>query len=291
MPSIKKAFTLIELLVVIAIIAILAAILFPVFAQARESARTISCLSNVKEISLGVTMYVQDYDERFPMWISTAAANGQPGDVSNALYGKTDPDGGGYTYNYTGWDKMVAPYLKNRAIFHCPDTFGPGNDWSNPAKDNTDWTGTTNYAINARLAGHSWNSWTVPAKMASIQWPAVAILIAEDGGQTSTGATTADNNNDGAGEWGWSGDQKAALFSDAGSNAVPGPRVHHKGGANYGFADGHAKWYSGGAMGIQNVGTTTINGIVLPGTATDASVLAALDYSGNKPTFHISPSN
>ena len=72
MPVTKKAFTLIELLVVIAIIAILAAILFPVFAQARESARTISCLSNEKEISLAILMYVQDYDERYPQWISTA---------------------------------------------------------------------------------------------------------------------------------------------------------------------------------------------------------------------------
>lgn len=63
----RNGFTLIELLVVIAIIAILAAILFPVFAQARESARTTSCLSNMKQIGLGVKMYAQDYDEEFPM--------------------------------------------------------------------------------------------------------------------------------------------------------------------------------------------------------------------------------
>src|SRR5438045_6915999 len=62
----KRAFTLIELLVVIAIIAILAAILFPVFAQARASARQISCLSNVKQFALGVLMYAQDYDEIIP---------------------------------------------------------------------------------------------------------------------------------------------------------------------------------------------------------------------------------
>jgi prepilin-type N-terminal cleavage/methylation domain-containing protein len=64
----RRGFTLIELLVVIAIIAILAAILFPVFAQAREAARASSCLSNVKQLSLGMMMYVQDYDERFPNW-------------------------------------------------------------------------------------------------------------------------------------------------------------------------------------------------------------------------------
>jgi len=288
---IKRAFTLIELLVVIAIIAILAAILFPVFAQARESARQVSCLSNEKEISLAILMYVQDYDEHYPQWISTATVNNQPPDVSNALYGQPDPDGGGYKYAFTGWDKMVAPYIKNRAIFHCPDTFGPGNDWSNPGKTNCDWTGTLNYAINGRLAGHNWNNWAGTVKLASVQWPATAILLAEDGSQSCTGAVTADNNGDGSGGWQWSNDQKAALFSDGGNNAVPGPRVHHKGGSNYAFTDGHAKWYPGGAMGLLSVGTTTINGVALPGTATDASVGTAMDYSGTRATFHISPSN
>jgi prepilin-type N-terminal cleavage/methylation domain-containing protein/prepilin-type processing-associated H-X9-DG protein len=291
MPKFKKAFTLIELLVVIAIIAILAAILFPVFAQARESARQISCLSNEKQISLGLLMYVQDYDERFPMWLNTGGLGGTQ-DVSNPLFNKTDPDGGGYTYQYTGWDKMIAPYVKERGIFHCPDGFGPGNDWSNPGKGNSCWTGTLNYAINARLAGHSGNAWATATKLASIQWPATAILISEDGDQTSTGATSADNNNDTAGEWGWSGDQKQALFYCAGSGTVPGPRVRHKGGSNYAFTDGHAKWYNGTSMGIIDVGTTTSsNGVVVPGTATDASVLKVLDYSGTRPTFHINPGN
>src|SRR5947209_8124039 len=63
----RRGFTLIELLVVIAIIAILAAILFPVFAQAREKARSISCLSNIKQTTLSAVMYVQDYDEKFPI--------------------------------------------------------------------------------------------------------------------------------------------------------------------------------------------------------------------------------
>lgn len=63
----KRAFTLIELLVVVAIVAILAAILFPVFARARENARRTSCLSNMKQIGLGIMLYTQDYDERLPM--------------------------------------------------------------------------------------------------------------------------------------------------------------------------------------------------------------------------------
>src|ERR1041384_492992 len=86
----KKAFTLIELLVVIAIIAILAAILFPVFAQAREKARAITCTSNMKELSLAWLMYVQDYDETFPL---TAAQR---------------PDTGAQYY----WMEMVDPYVK-----------------------------------------------------------------------------------------------------------------------------------------------------------------------------------
>jgi len=72
----NRAFTLIELLVVIAIIAILAAILFPVFARAREQARKTSCLSNMKQIGLGIGMYVQDYDEKYFAWSSQCAHSG-----------------------------------------------------------------------------------------------------------------------------------------------------------------------------------------------------------------------
>jgi|SwirhisoilCB2_FD_contig_81_945294_length_1247_multi_3_in_0_out_0_1 prepilin-type N-terminal cleavage/methylation domain-containing protein/prepilin-type processing-associated H-X9-DG protein len=103
-------FTLIELLVVIAIIAILAAILFPVFAQAREKARSISCLSNVKQINLGFQMYMQDYDEA---WLF------RPG--SDVNYGSCS-----WRYicddnlPYEDWDDVVQPYLKNYQIVSCP---------------------------------------------------------------------------------------------------------------------------------------------------------------------------
>ena len=96
----RNGFTLIELLVVIAIIAILAAILFPVFAQAREKARGISCLSNVKQIATGTAMYVQDYDETFPM---------------NLYMGQNGPA----PCVYTAWTAIM-PYIKNGQIYVCP---------------------------------------------------------------------------------------------------------------------------------------------------------------------------
>jgi prepilin-type N-terminal cleavage/methylation domain-containing protein len=104
----KRAFTLIELLVVIAIIAILAAILFPVFARARENARRASCMSNLKQIGLGFMMYAQDYDENYP---------------SSFYYTDevTDPNwGASGGQNYMFWMQMVYPYVKSNQIFFCP---------------------------------------------------------------------------------------------------------------------------------------------------------------------------
>ncbi len=94
----RHGFTLIELLVVIAIIAILAAILFPVFAKAREKARQSSCSSNIKQIALGILSYAQDYDEKFPL----------------ALAGALAP-GGFYLF-----PELIDPYIKNAQIWQCP---------------------------------------------------------------------------------------------------------------------------------------------------------------------------
>jgi prepilin-type N-terminal cleavage/methylation domain-containing protein/prepilin-type processing-associated H-X9-DG protein len=94
---VRKGFTLIELLVVIAIIAILAAILFPVFAKAREKARQSSCLSNTKQVGLAIMQYAQDYDERLPAMRFLS------------------PDGTWFT-----WVNAVMPYTKNEQVFRCP---------------------------------------------------------------------------------------------------------------------------------------------------------------------------
>lgn len=148
----RSGFTLIELLVVIAIIAILAAILFPVFAQAREKARQASCTSNIKQITLAIMMYVQDYDEKFvPGGMAnndggTSAPGVAPGGpylmFNNAMtqYGNAPyancwgwpcigPDGSGT------FAARVYPYIKSLTIFACPSannsaTNGPSNLWA-----------------------------------------------------------------------------------------------------------------------------------------------------------------
>lgn len=128
MKSRKTGFTLIELLVVIAIIAILAAILFPVFARAREQARKISCISNMKQIGTAALMYVQDYDETW-LVMNTPAARAIPNDLYSEVYNghaalsipAEVPYVGQYSYM-----AQLQPYVKNTALFGCPSD--PGVD-------------------------------------------------------------------------------------------------------------------------------------------------------------------
>lgn len=141
----KRGFTLIELLVVIAIIAILSAILFPVFARARENARRASCLSAEKQIGLGLMMYAQDYDEKMPLYYFT-------GSVSYA------------------WNGALAPYVKNDQIFICPS-----------ASEILYWCGPTvvhpyesgSYGYNIYLGT------TTPVSLASVQSPSETVAIGE----------------------------------------------------------------------------------------------------------------
>jgi prepilin-type N-terminal cleavage/methylation domain-containing protein/prepilin-type processing-associated H-X9-DG protein len=115
----RAGFTLIELLVVIAIIAILAAILFPVFAQAREKARQTSCLSNLKQMGTGLMMYVQDYDETLPRqdYCSTDLLPGPP---MNLAASGCMPPNAERRVNHFKWWYWIYPYVKNTDIFRCP---------------------------------------------------------------------------------------------------------------------------------------------------------------------------
>ncbi len=191
----KRAFTLIELLVVIAIIAILAAILFPVFAQAREKARQTSCLSNLKQIGLAQMQYVQDYDETYPM----------------AYYYKnnTATTNGGSTGGYVTWTVLMYPYIKSAQVFVCPSDATKGNVPDNAPCAN--FTDTTTLGCEAQVPRLSYipNSAIMPRKrgpqdapnvvsMAAVDAPADVISIGEmtdfinciflgSTGQTSTG--------------------------------------------------------------------------------------------------------
>jgi len=152
----RRGFTLIELLVVIAIIAILAAILFPVFARAREKARQSSCLSNVKQITLGVMMYAQDYDERLPWhYLNTGVA------------GSVQYPGGG-TSGGIIWPLPVYPYVKNIQIFNCPSW---GNTWSG------NYTGRQAYGISTHIVGKM---------LADIEQPAETIALADSQDKSSS---------------------------------------------------------------------------------------------------------
>jgi prepilin-type N-terminal cleavage/methylation domain-containing protein/prepilin-type processing-associated H-X9-DG protein len=147
----RRGFTLIELLVVIAIIALLAAILFPVFARARESARKSSCSNNLKQIVLAATQYSQDYDELV---------------CSSYGGGYTDPVAGGTVY----WMGLVAPYLKNIQVLQCPS--GPRFNETNPRNPQL-----SNY-------GHQHNNlgWGLPAPaLTDFQTPSSTIYFSDVG--------------------------------------------------------------------------------------------------------------
>jgi prepilin-type N-terminal cleavage/methylation domain-containing protein/prepilin-type processing-associated H-X9-DG protein len=123
--STRKGFTLIELLVVIAIIAILAAILFPVFAKAREKARQTSCASNLKQLALGFAQYVQDYDERFPSGVV------------------------GSSIDASGWAEQIYSEVKSTGVYKCPD------DSTIPATSSDTHSNMvpTSYALNSDVSG------------------------------------------------------------------------------------------------------------------------------------------
>lgn len=121
----KKAFTLIELLVVIAIIAILAAILFPVFSRAKEKAKQTACISNMRQMSTGIMLYMSDYDDGLPMSSNYAVPTNDP----NRL-----------------WTNQISPYLNTKGVFVCPSSEGDYSDnWNNRGQQTIGLTDITSY--------------------------------------------------------------------------------------------------------------------------------------------------
>jgi prepilin-type N-terminal cleavage/methylation domain-containing protein/prepilin-type processing-associated H-X9-DG protein len=228
------AFTLIELLVVIAIIAILAAILFPVFAQAREKARGAACLSNTKQMGNAIAMYTQDYDERLP-------PGGRDTDKPNRWYDLTDA------------------YIKNRQVYTCPSA----SDIRMPTSGNV-WV-AGGYGCNQNVM--DWNNrdgtGTGGRGLAEMPTPADTFVVSDGAQLKSTivnanrnpeswleyiGGSPSDPNRKGSdwqvmppGSWGSEGSKRYESY-DTWGNQGRRPVPRHNKGLNVIYADGHAKW-------------------------------------------------
>ncbi len=227
----KAAFTLIELLVVIAVIAILAGILFPVFARVREKARQTTCLSNLRQIGAAVLMYAQDYDEMYP-FVLNYSANWVPG--ASGLLVNTGDNGKKVLPGVTGQEPqfqlvtVVAPYVKNENVWYCPSV---GQDWVWEYAVKLGWfkkgtpmraQGTTYCYDYLAVPWRSFDRFTfMGGKSLSIlreptRWP---MLFDEPDGFSNNPV-------------------------DPPADAVP-----HSGGLNVAYGDGHAKYYRMGTTG------------------------------------------
>ncbi|MCD6351806.1 MAG: DUF1559 domain-containing protein [Armatimonadetes bacterium] len=228
----KRGFTLIELLVVIAIIAILAAILFPVFARAREKARQASCLSNCKQLGLGMLMYIQDYDERFPVWNRYEPQTLWPLAPPAAIY----------------------PYVKNTDLYVCPS----GRDAPNitglpPGWDHYSYHGVqpdyqfpgpsyTGYAWNERLF-HAGYVGRGGLSLARVTRPSETVMMGDGAHMFGGRGTFVFANKCCDSNIGW---RDGHLDGNDASTGQPSPDSYgrHNGGSNIAYADGHAKWSS-----------------------------------------------
>ena len=199
----RRGFTLIELLVVIAIIAILAAILFPVFAKAREKARQSSCLSNVKQLTLGLLMYAGDYDERFGL------ASGYGGNDTWARQ----------------WPIAVQPYVKNVAIMRCPSNSRMSGNASTPY---VYWgQSLPNYPTYSMDSACQWRS------LGDFAEPASTILFLDSNHPAVGDYNRAEFAKVCPSCRGCAGGP---------ANRVPNNAPHNDG-INIGLMDGHAKWF------------------------------------------------
>lgn len=212
-----QGFTLIELLVVIAIISLLAAILFPVFARARENARRTSCASQMKQLAMATTQYLMDYDNR----LMNATPSGSSSFGNN-------------------WDP-IQPYLKSGQTMFCPsgpkfrDPWAPGNAWRGTHYGfPVNWSGVSHYicaVVRVTVPGQIYTSFATPPLQDSIPDPSRTCLIAEIG----------DKNGANYKQYGWG----MSLFdaSNLASTTIgPVYTDRHLEGANYAYMDGHVKW-------------------------------------------------
>ena len=245
----QRGFTLIELLVVIAIIAILAAILFPVFARARENARRASCQSNLKQSALGMMMYTQDYDERMP-------------------YGWS-----GYSLYLSGsspyaWADSLQPYLKSTQVLQCPSE-------SNSPNTTAGYNGATPTPVRAGYSDYFMNIAAQNISDAAFNAPSLTILLGDgDNGNSNNnfdGCSANPANQDYA-PFGSACSTAQSYIVDPYTLGAPAPG-RHLDGANYAFADGHVKWLKG----------SIISGTVINGSSAIGNSL--YPTSNGKPTF------
>lgn len=198
----RHAFTLIELLVVIAVIAILAAILFPVFAQAREKARQTACSSNLKQLGTGMLMYIQDYDEQLPLAAYATATRA------------------------ITWHDMIDPYLKNKDVWLCPS--------SQVARTDANGTRTTHFGYNVRyLTTIAFDFSNIDSQTAvslsAIPLPAETVCMTD--AKSSVSAS-----------WCGDEGKFLLPPSEGNADCWGRPNTMHSEGSNIFWLDGHAKW-------------------------------------------------
>jgi len=253
-----KGFTLIELLVVIAIIAILAAILFPVFAKAREKARQTACLSNMKQLALAVLMYSSDYDEVFPM-----RRLGNSWDDPQPVYAGPPPCDSRSIHSAFRLPSIIQPYVRNAGIFVCPSWSTTKTCRANFPQPTCQWSYTgldgspMHTASPAQASGDPClvcGRYCNPggnqgvfdiyqgAKMSAVPAPANAVMLIE----FKIGAGYGSIAN---------GDRTNPLGGHLNLTAyinAPNKQVHNEGN-NYSFCDGHAKWMRAPDMGMLTI--------------------------------------
>lgn len=259
----NKAFTLIELLVVIAIIAILAAILFPVFARARENARRSSCMSNLKQIGLGVMQYTQDYDEKYPYnWGdgTSTTPTVYVNDSSSPGYSlKTKPQAGGAAQRYFTWMDFIYPYVKSTQVFVCPSAT------SDATAPSYGYSGAIGGFMRYKYDGSTVPGATTPrtaAALSAVQRPSEVYMIMD--------------YNSAYGYIAGADDVPAFARSTVKStNQLVAP---HLDGGNFAYADGHVKWQS-----RSTIAAVVNNTTVCPAnpTATDIATKADCNLNWN----------